>query len=182
MGKWLLRGIVFAALMLIVRLVQGAMINAWVARAGLISGVLVALFAVTAFVWGAIDGHAAARSYPNPDRRPDLAMTWLLAGLFAGIVSGILAWIIGLVYPNIYVGALVNEVTTFAAFTALVTFVAAVAGGALGRWLIDRHAPPVRRHGASASDDRAGTDVFAAVRNGEDQATPTPPPDQERPT
>ena len=53
-------------------------------------------------------------------------------------------------------------------------FVAAVAGGALGRWLIDRHAPPATRHGRSAEDDRADTDVFAAVRNG-DSDTHNPP-------
>jgi hypothetical protein len=29
MSKWLLRGLVFAALMVIVRLLQGALINAW---------------------------------------------------------------------------------------------------------------------------------------------------------
>ena len=43
MSKWLLRGLVFAALMVIVRLLQGAMINAWETRAGLISIVLVVL-------------------------------------------------------------------------------------------------------------------------------------------
>ena len=37
MSKWLLRGLVFAALMVIVRLLQGAMINAWETKAGLIS-------------------------------------------------------------------------------------------------------------------------------------------------
>ena len=41
MSKWLLRGLVFAALMVIVRLLQGAMINAWETKAGLISIVLV---------------------------------------------------------------------------------------------------------------------------------------------
>ena len=44
MSKWLLRGLVFAALMVIVRLLQGAMINAWETKAGLISAVLVILF------------------------------------------------------------------------------------------------------------------------------------------
>ena len=88
MSKWLLRGLVFAALMVIVRLLQGAMINAWETKAGLISIVLVVLFAIVVFVWGLIDGRADARANPDPDRRGDLAMTWLLAGLFAGVVSG----------------------------------------------------------------------------------------------
>ena len=78
MSKWLLRGLVFAALMVIVRLLQGAMINAWETRAATISIVLVPLYALTAFAWGFIDGRRDARRNPDPDRRPDLAMTWLL--------------------------------------------------------------------------------------------------------
>ena len=124
MSKWLLRGLVFAALMVIVRLLQGAMINAWETKAGLISIVLVVLFAVAVFVWGLIDGRADARANPDPDRRGDLAMTWLLAGLFAGVVSGAVAWFISLFYKSLYVEALLNEITTFAAFTALLVFLA----------------------------------------------------------
>jgi MFS family permease len=177
MSKWLLRGLVFAALMVIVRLLQGAMINAWETKAGLVSIVLVVLFAVAVFAWGLIDGRADARANPDPDRRGDLAMTWLLAGLFAGVLSGIVAWFISLFYDNLYVEALLNEVTTFAAFTALLTFLAAVAGVALGRWLVDRKAPEgpaVRHHGLAAPDqDRADTDVFAAVGGGRTQAEAT---------
>jgi len=50
-------------------------------------------------------------------------MTWLLAGLFAGIVSGFVAWFISLFYDNVYAESILNEITTFAAFTALLTFV-----------------------------------------------------------
>ena len=49
---------------------------------------LIVVFAIVVFVWGMADGRADARANPDPDRRGDLAMTWLLAGLFAGIVSG----------------------------------------------------------------------------------------------
>src|ERR1700754_2149188 len=169
MSKWLLRGLVFAALMVIVRLLQGAMINAWETKAGLISIVLVALYAIAVFIWGIVDGRADARANPDPDRRADLAMTWLLAGLFAGVVSGAVAWFISLFYKNLYVEGLLNEVTTFAAFTALVVFLFSVAGVALGRWLVDRNLEkqPRKHHGlaeAAADQDRADTDVFAAVR------------------
>ena len=159
MNKWLLRGLVFAALMVIVRLLQGGLINVWETRAGLISIVLVAAFAVAVFVWGLVDGRADAGANPDPDRRGDLAMTWLLAGLFAGVVSGAVAWFIGLFYDNIYVGGFIGEVTTFAAFTALLTFLVATVGVAIGRFLVDRKAAQ-----ASSADDRADTDVFAAVR------------------
>jgi hypothetical protein len=163
MSKWLLRGLVFAALMVVVRLLQGAMINAWETWAILISITLVVLFIIAAFVWGLIDGRADAEANPDPDRRSDLAMTWLLGGLFAGIVSGFVAWFISLFYDNLYAEGLLNEISTFAAFTALITFLAAITGVALGRYLVDRKAPPVQRHG-SADSERADTDVFQAVR------------------
>ncbi|AEV75862.1 hypothetical protein MycrhN_5388 [Mycolicibacterium rhodesiae NBB3] len=170
MSKWLLRGLVFAALMVIVRLLQGALINAWETRAGLISIVLVTLFAVAVFIWGLADGRADARANPDPDRRGDLAMTWLLAGLFAGIVSGAVAWVIHLVYKALYVEGLINELTTFAAFTALLVFLVSLLGVTLGRWLVDRNAPPVTRH-RSGDDERADTDVFAAVRHPDGEQT-----------
>ncbi|HEX2285369.1 MAG TPA: B-4DMT family transporter [Mycobacterium sp.] len=193
MSKWLLRGLVFAALMVIVRLLQGAMINAWETKAGLISVVLVVLFAIAVFVWGVLDGRADARAEPDPDRRGDLAMTWLLAGLFAGIVSGAVAWFISLFYKSLYVEALLNEVTTFAAFTALLTFLMAVAGVTLGRWLIDRKADQMPHlHRTGQDEDRADTDVFAAVRHpgadetqpvaSQQQTAPTARPGEERPS
>lgn len=163
MSKWLVRGLVLAALMVIVRLLQGAMINAWETKAGLISAVLVALYAVVALIWGYADGRSDARRNPDPDRRDDLAMTWLLAGLFAGVVSGAVAWFIGLFYKNLYVEGLINELTTFAAFTALLVFISAIIGVALGHWLVDRKAPEQARR--REDDDRADTDVFAAVRD-----------------
>ena len=171
MSNWLLRGLVFAALMVIVRLLQGAMINAWETKAGLISIVLVALYAVAVFVWGLVDGRADARDNPDPDRRGDLAMTWLLAGLFAGIVSGVVAWFIHLFYSSLYVEGLLNELTTFAAFTALLVFLMSILGVTIGRWLVDRHAPEVPHHGSAHEDERADTDVFAAVRPPGDDET-----------
>ncbi len=55
-------------------------------------------------------------------------MTWLLAGLFAGIVSGAVAWFIHLFYSSLYVEGLINELTTFAAFTALLVFLMSIFG------------------------------------------------------
>lgn len=164
----MLRGFVFAAAMVVVRVFQGALINAWQTQAGLISIVLLLLFIAGVVAWGVLDGRADAKAQPDPDRRQDLAMTWLLAGLLAGILSGAVAWLIALVYKDIYTGGLLNEVTTFAAFTALIVFVPAVIGVAFGRWRIDRNPPP-RRPGA-ADDERADTDVFSAVR-GDDAPT-----------
>ncbi|MDY6995019.1 MAG: B-4DMT family transporter [Actinomycetota bacterium] len=166
MSKWLLRGLVFAALMVILRLLQGAMINVWETRAGMISVALVTGYGIISLLWGYLDGRSDARNNPDPERRADLAMTWLLAGLFAGVVSGAVAWFIGLFYRNLYVEGLINELTTFAAFTALLVFLTAIIGVGVGHWLVDRKAPDLPRR--REDDDRADTDVFAAVRDDRD--------------
>ena len=176
MRSWLLRGLVFAFLMVVVRLVQGAMINTWETQALLISVFLVVLYTIAALVWGYLDGRSDAASEPDPDRRADLAMTWLLAGLVAGILSGAVAWFISLFYKKLYVEGVINELTTFAAFTALLTFVAAIIGVTLGRWLADRAAERrgvvVGRH---RTDDNPDTDVFAAVRADDEPRTAPQP-------
>jgi hypothetical protein len=105
----------------------------------------------------------------DPDRRQDLAMDWLLAGLVAGILSGAITWLIALFYTGVYTGGLLNEVTTFAAFTALLVFVPGIVGVAFGRWRVDRNPPP-DRPGAPDQGERADTDVFSAVR-GDDAPT-----------
>jgi hypothetical protein len=141
------------------------LINIYETKAGLISIVLVVVFGIAAFLWGLVDGRADANANPDPDRRRDLAMTWLLAGLVAGIVSGLVTWIISLFYKNVYAEGLISELTTFAAFTALMVFVPAVAAVAIGRYLVDRKRTPEprRRYGeahdvfdAVDSDDRTG--------------------------
>ena len=158
----MLRGLVFAAVMVVVRLIQGALINAFQTQAGLISVVLLLLFIIAVAVWGLIDGRADAIANPDPDRRQDLSMIWLLAGLVAGVLSGAVCWLIALVYQAIYTGGLLNEVTTFAAFTALCVFVPGIIGVTIGRWRVDRNPPPRRQVGPD--DERVDTDVFSAVR------------------
>lgn len=167
MTNWMLRGLAFAAAMVVLRLFQGALINAWQMLSGLISLVLLLLFAIGGVVWGVMDGRADAKASPDPDRRQDLAMTWLLAGLVAGALSGAVAWLISLFYKAIYTGGPINELTTFAAFTALIVFLVGIVGVAVGRSLVDRQLAkaPVRHHGLAAEHERAAdTDVFSAVR------------------
>lgn len=162
MTSWMLRGLVFAAAMVVLRLFQGALINAWQTQAGLISLVLLALYIIGVVVWGLTDGNADAKANPDPDRREDLAMTWLLAGLTAGVLSGAVTWLISQFYQGVYAGGVLNELTTFAAFTALIVFLFAIIGVAVARWRIDRKAPPPPVHDGSRG--RGDSDVFAAVR------------------
>lgn len=169
MRSWLLRGLVFAFGMVVLRILQSMMINTWETHATTISILLVVIYAIAVLLWGYIDGRADARAEPDPDRRGDLAMTWLLAGLVAGILSGAVAWLIGVFYKSMYVSGLLNEITTFAAFTALLVFIMATIGVAAGRGIWDRNYDknhPVPSHEGSHGPD---TDVFAAVKD--DEAT-----------
>jgi MFS family permease len=161
----MLRGLSFAAVMVVVRLFQGAIINAWQTQAGLVSVLLLLLFIIGVVVWGVLDGRADAKAHRDPDRRQDLAMTWLLAGLFAGVLSGAVAWVISLFYKGLYTGGLINEVTTFAAFTALCVFLPGIIGVAVGRWRVDRQfeKEPEKHHGLGGDGERADTDVFTAA-------------------
>jgi hypothetical protein len=163
MNAWTRRGLVFAVAMVIVRLLHGAMINAWQTQAIWITLSLLTLFLAGVVVWAVLDGRADARGNPDPDRRADLAMTWLLAGLAAGFLSGAVVWLISLFYKDLPTDGLFPELTTVAAFTALVVFLPGVIGVAVGRWRVDRsgsYAPS-----ADGSEDRADTDVFTAVRD-----------------
>ena len=162
MTYWMLRGLVFAAAMVVLRLIQGALINAWQTASLWISVGLLLLFIIGVAVWGIRDGRADATANPDPDRRRDLAMTWLLAGLVAGILSGAVSWLISLFSKELYAGGLLSEVTTFAAFTALIVFLPGIMGVAVGRWRVDRNAPPVTEH--RPEQRGAGADVFSAVR------------------
>jgi hypothetical protein len=172
MTNWMLRGLVFGAAMVVVRLFQGTLISVWQTQAAVISIVLLVLFIVGVVIWGLIDGREDAASNPDPDRREDLAMTWLLAGLVAGLLSGVVTWLIAVFYKALYVGGLINELTTFAAFTALVVFLGAIAGVTVGRWRVDRKGDYKPQGGATGGDDeRADTDVFAAVRSDQAPAT-----------
>jgi hypothetical protein len=168
MTNWMLRGLVFGAAMVVVRLFQGTLINVWQTQAAVISIVLLILFIIGVVIWGLIDGREDAASNPDPDRREDLAMTWLLAGLVAGLLSGAVTWLVSIFYKSLYVGGLINELTTFAAFTALVVFLGAIAGVTVGRWRIDRAGNYKPQSKGGGDEDRADTDVFAAVRS--DQA------------
>jgi hypothetical protein len=71
------------------------------------------------------------------------------------------------VYKGLYTGGLLNELTTFAAFTALCVFLPGIIGVTIGRWRVDRQVEktPEKHHGLGEKRERDGdTDVFSAVR------------------
>lgn len=163
MGSWLPRGLVFAGGMVLLRLIQGALINAFPTSAGVISLALVVILGAVAAVWGFRDGTEDAQENADPDRRRDLAMRWLLAGLVAGVLGGAVAWLISLFYRGIYAEGLFAEVTAFAAFTALLVFLPAMFAVTVGRWRVDRNRVDEPRR--PVAEDGTETDVFEAVQN-----------------
>jgi membrane protein required for beta-lactamase induction len=173
MTNWTLRGLVFAAVMVVVRLLQGTLIDVWQTHAGLISVSLLLVFLIGVVFWGVRDGRSDAAANPDPDRRADLAMTWLLAGLLAGVLSGAVTWLIGVFYKSLYTGGLINELTVFAAFTALLVFLGGVTGSTVGRYLTDRSGAYSPKAARSGDDERADTDVFAAVHSDAAEEYPT---------
>ena len=172
MTTWLPRGLAFAIGMVVLRLVQGTLINTYPTKAGMISLALVVIFGIAAFVWALLDGMSDARANPDPDRRRDLAMRWLLAGLFAGFVSGLVVFLISLVYHAIYAEGIVPELSVFAAFTTLLVFLPAMLAVAVGRRLVDRTRPPQERRRVT---DGVETDVFDAVRDDDPRTGPIAP-------
>jgi uncharacterized membrane protein YfcA len=166
MNKWMLRGVVFGAAMVVERLIQGTLIYVWQTHSLLISAVLLAFFIAAVVMWGIRDGRADAAANPDPDRRADLAMVWLLAGLVAGVLDGAVIWLVGVFYKSLYVLGLVEELTTVAAAVALLVFVGGIIGVSIGRYLIDRRGEYNPQTGGR-DEDRADTDVFAAVRSNE---------------
>jgi hypothetical protein len=141
MTTWLFRGLVFAALWTLERFVQGTLVNQAGTNSSLISIGLASAMAIPAFLWGLLDGRADAKDSPDPDRRRDLAMRWILAGVIAGMVSGVACLIISKLTVNMYAGSLFSELTTITAFSALVIFIPAIMAVSVGRWLVDRKTP-----------------------------------------
>jgi hypothetical protein len=160
MTTWLFRGLVFAALWTLERFVQGTLVNQAGTNSSMISIGLASAMTIPAFLWGLLDGRADAKDSPDPDRRRDLAMRWILAGVIAGMVSGVACLIISKMTVSMYAGSLFSELTTITAFSALVIFIPAIIAVSVGRWLVDRKNPYTgrRREGEGGIFDQIQRD------------------------
>ncbi|WP_205633302.1 B-4DMT family transporter [Mycobacteroides immunogenum] len=159
--QWLTRGAVLAVLMVLIRVVQGLAISLWEAHGTAINIVLLLVFLTAVSAWAVADGRGDAQRNPDPDRRDDLAMWWLLGGIFAGVVSGLAVWLISLFNDGVYAASILAELTTTAAFVALLVLGPAMVGTFVGRLLVDRKR---KEHAALQQSD---TDVFQAVQEEE---------------
>lgn len=142
---------------MLLRIAQGLAVEMFEDQDTTINAVLIALFVITVGAWGFVDARRDAARCSDPDGRTDLTMIWLLAGIVAGIASGLASWVVGLFYDGLLVSGILTEVTTTAAFVALLVFIPAITGVFVGRTLVDRKAP--------APTPRVVNDVFAAVQD-----------------
>lgn len=160
-SSWLLRGLVMTAVHVLARVLLGvAVIHAPLHSTAWRTIALAAVILV-ALLWGGVDGIRDARANVDPDDYEDLTVRWLQAGVLAGVAAGLISWILGsFVFAGIGQASLLVELFAGGSFTALVIFVPAFVGAAVGRWLTRREQ---RRS--------AGDDDFSAHPENDDQHT-----------
>ncbi|WHU49622.1 B-4DMT family transporter [Gordonia sp. L191] len=138
-SSWLLRGVVMTAVHVVARVVLGLAIIHAPLHSTVWKTIAVAVVVLVSLLWGGIDGIADARANPDPDDYEDLTVRWLKAGVFAGVVAGLISWILGsFVFAGIGQASLWVELIAGGSFTALLIFVPAFVGAAVGRWLMRR--------------------------------------------
>ncbi|MGV9676730.1 B-4DMT family transporter [Nocardia sp. NPDC003482] len=140
MNSWVLRAAVLGALTVVLRILLGfGMIQSPTHGAWMRTLCLIVLIAA-ALLWGLADGRGDRRAHPDPDHGgADLTMRWLKAGVVGGLGSGLVSWVLDYV-PKFDLGGngLLFELTAGASFIVLMIFIPAMAGVALGRFLVGR--------------------------------------------
>lgn len=134
---WLLRGLVMTAVHVGVRVLLGVAIIGSPLHSTAWKTIAVAAVVLVALLWGGIDGIFDARANSDPDDYADLTVRWLKAGVFAGAVSSVVSWLLGtFVFSGMGQATFFIELFAGGSFTALLIFVPAFIGAAVGRWLI----------------------------------------------
>ncbi|GAC68804.1 B-4DMT family transporter [Gordonia soli] len=139
MHSWLLRGLVMTAVHVVARVLLGVAVVNVPLQTTVWKTVAIAAVVIVALLWGGVDGLRDARANPDPDDYEDLTVRWLQAGVLAGVLAGLISWILGkFVFGGIGQQGLFVEIIAGGSFTALLVFVPAFVGAAVGRWLIRR--------------------------------------------
>lgn len=124
---------VLARVFLAMAIVAAPFDSNWWKTLALLAVIVLALLAAVA------DGIADGRKHSEPEDYNDLTVRWLSAGLIAGLVVGIVCWILGnWVVDGMGRNPIWIEVIVGGAFTALLIFVPALFGAAVGRRLGQR--------------------------------------------
>jgi hypothetical protein len=139
MNAWVLRGLVLAAVHVVVRTLLGFAIAQWPLQGSLFRWGMFLLVVIAALAWGFVDGRSDREAHPDPDDGDDLTMLWLKAGLLGAIVAGVVSWVVGR-FPHFDLGdqSIFFELTSGAAWTTLLIFVPAMIGIAIGWFVVGR--------------------------------------------
>lgn len=166
--SWLIRGGVLAVVHVVTRALLGFSVQTAPSFRFLESTIAVALVVVCALLWAGIDGVAESRGDNAVDQKAapntDLTMMWLQAGVLTGVASGIVSWILNqLVDFGVTTLNLVGELSAGLAATALLVFVPALLGCALGRAIGRRRAVVTGKRVVSSPTWDSDTEELIAV-------------------
>lgn len=177
MNGWLVRGIGFALVVVIVRAVLGFAISTWPLHGSLLRILALVFVILVSVLVGFLDGRRDRLKYPDPERGTDLTILYLKAAVLGGLVAGALAWIIDQV-PTFDLGdnALFFEMTSGAAFVVLLIFLPGMLGVTIGRWLAGRKNGTPRKEGkeSRAQDRGQGREKKSRFRSKSKAAAATP--------
>ncbi|QLY34713.1 B-4DMT family transporter [Nocardia huaxiensis] len=141
MNAWVFRAVVLGALTVGLRTVLGFAMVYWPTSGSWLRILCLIVLLGAVVTWGVLDGRADRKAHPDPEHGTDLTMRWLKAALAGGLGSSLVSWLLDFL-PKFDLGdnGLLFEITSAASFIVLLIFVPAVAGVALGRYLVGRDA------------------------------------------
>lgn len=146
MDLWLLRGLVLAAVITLVRAVLGIGIYAWPESGSVQRLIALIVVIIVALVWPFFDGRRDALENEDPEDRSDLTLLWLKSVALAGVLSGAASWLLSFIIPGASTQSIFFEITIGAGFIAIVLSIPAqigiLCGRAYGDWQRKRSAPP----------------------------------------
>ncbi|MCS4257871.1 hypothetical protein M2405_006198 [Rhodococcus erythropolis] len=152
--SWVTRGLVMGGVLVATRAVVGHTVGIWPSHGTALRMLGLGIIVAVALSWGFSDGRRDRSKHPDPDRGgEDLTVRWLAAGALAGFSGGLVAWLAGKVGLEVGDKSLLFEMTSGAAWTILLVFLAALVGKVLGAALAARSlaaAPPVRYSATAA--------------------------------
>ncbi|MEU7764619.1 B-4DMT family transporter [Nocardia sp. NPDC049190] len=139
MNGWVLRAVVFGALVVVLRAALGFAMAYWPTHGAWMRILCLIVLVATIVSWGVLDGRADRITGSRPERGSDLTLLWLKAAVAGGVGSGLVAWVLDWI-PRFDLGdnGLLFELTASASFIILLIFVPALIGVGIGRMLADR--------------------------------------------
>ena len=150
--SWLLRGLALAGVLVVVRIVMGALVEASPEHGTAVRMVGLLVVVGVSATWGFVDGKRDRRNHPDPDHGgTDLVMMWMFAAIVAGLSAGLVCWILGKLGLNMGDNSLFFELVSGASWSLLLVLVGALAGKVLGAKTAQRSLPEIHHVSPSST-------------------------------